>query len=323
MTRQILCLVFIVGTLGASFAQGENMQRQSTFEVATVKPSAPLDMTKIAADAQNGKMPRMGQHLSTGRAEYTYMALNELIAIAYDVKTFQIQGPTWLATQRFDIVAKFPEGSSKADAPAMLQQLLAERFKLTVHRDIREQKAYALVVYKHPPNLKVADTPSEAEVNATSTQGQTVPDDAEQPVHVSTSPDGTITINMGKKGVIKEKIDMATQTMHFESSRITMAGFADTLTRVLQTSGSSKWQVVDETGLSGNYQVAIDISLSDLMSAAGAHIPGGGTGEFGSDPGGGSTVFVSVERLGLKLEPRKARLEQLIVDSVEKAPTEN
>ena len=51
--------------------------------------------------------------------------------------------------------------------------------------------------------------------------------------------------------------------------------------------------------------------------------PGGGTTEA-SDPGGaGSTIYATVEKMGLKLEPRKAPVEQLVVDSAEKMPTEN
>jgi uncharacterized protein (TIGR03435 family) len=53
------------------------------------------------------------------------------------VKPYQITGPDWMSTTRFDIVAKMPEGSKKGDAPKMLQTLLEERFKLTTHRDQR------------------------------------------------------------------------------------------------------------------------------------------------------------------------------------------
>jgi uncharacterized protein (TIGR03435 family) len=87
--------------------------------------------------------------------------------------------------------------------------------------------------------------------------------------------------------------------------------------------------------LTGHYEVALSLSLADLMAAAraqGANMPGGG-GNAGSpgggaaeasDPGGGgSSVYASVEKLGLKLEPRKAVVQQLVVDSAQKTPTEN
>jgi len=104
------------------------------------------------------------------------------------------------------------------------------------------------------------------------------------------------------------------------------------LTNVMQMGGTGGRQVVDMTELKGNYEVALDISLADLMAAAraqGVNVPGpaGGAdpsaGSLPADPGGGTTVFDSVQKLGLKLEPRKANVEQLVVDSAEKAPTEN
>jgi uncharacterized protein (TIGR03435 family) len=124
------------------------------------------------------------------------------------------------------------------------------------------------------------------------------------------------------------------QTMTLESSNVTMAGFADMLTSVLQRGGGDSRQVVDMTGLKGNYQVAVEFSFANAMAAARAQGmvpptgPGGGAADaspasVASDPGGGSTVFASVKKLGLKLEPRKAMVEQLVIDHVEKAPTEN
>src|ERR1017187_8137767 len=57
-----------------------------TFDVASVRPAPPLDMAKLQADMQAGKMPRFGPHVDASRAEYNYMSLKELIANAYKVK---------------------------------------------------------------------------------------------------------------------------------------------------------------------------------------------------------------------------------------------
>src|ERR1700688_4583142 len=101
-------------------AGGALAQTGPTFEVATIKPAAPLDRMKIAAGIQAGQMPKIGAHIDRARAEYTYMAIKDLIGLAYNVKPYQITGPDWIASQRFDIVAKLPEGASKDDAPQML-----------------------------------------------------------------------------------------------------------------------------------------------------------------------------------------------------------
>ena len=118
------------------------------FEVATVKPAAPLDMQKMAADVQAGRTPRIGMHIEADRADYIYVPLKQLIALAYKVKPYQVSGPSWMDSTRFDIDAKLPDGASKDDVPAMLQNLLQERFKLAVHRDSSEHKVLALVVAK-------------------------------------------------------------------------------------------------------------------------------------------------------------------------------
>src|ERR1039458_3016198 len=73
---------------------------------------------------------------------------------AYAVKGYQINGPKWLDSERFDIVAKIPKGATKEQFQLMLQNLLAERFKLTLHHETKELPMYALVVGKGGHKLK-------------------------------------------------------------------------------------------------------------------------------------------------------------------------
>jgi uncharacterized protein (TIGR03435 family) len=96
--------------------------------------------------------------------------------------------------------------------------------------------------------------------------------------------------------------------------------------------GGNGRQVVDLTGLQGNYDVAVEFSLADLVAGlreTGISIPvgpgagGPGAGAAAADPGGDSTVSEALGRLGLKLQPTKAPVEQLVIDHVEKAATEN
>ncbi|SPE39264.1 conserved hypothetical protein [Candidatus Sulfopaludibacter sp. SbA3] len=75
-------------------------------------------------------------------------SLQDCIREAYGVGDAQILGQTWLKPDRYDIVAKMPLEARQNQRPAMLQALLAERFKLAVHREIREMPVYALVVAK-------------------------------------------------------------------------------------------------------------------------------------------------------------------------------
>ena len=106
-----------------------------------------------------------------------------------------------------------------------------------------------------------------------------------------------------------------------------MAAFADTLSRFFDR------PVVDLTELKGTYQVALDLSMEDLRNAArtmGIMGPGMGAGRDGarppadaaSDPAGLS-IFAAVQQLGLKLDPRKVPIDFVVIDHLEKAPTEN
>jgi uncharacterized protein (TIGR03435 family) len=236
-----------------------------------------------------------------------------------------------------------PDGAQKDDAPAMLRALLEERFKLTAHSDTQEHPVLGLVVGKGGPKLKEAAVPTTPvepiDENAPLKPGEFTIQGPDGPARVTRSDDGTMKVNMGAKGTITQKIDMANQTVHMESSSTTMAGFAEMLTTMMQMGGSGGQQVMDMTDLKGNYEVAVDFSLADLMVMArekaremgisGMGTPGGpvaadSTPASGAtDPAGRSSLYTSVEKLGLKLETRKAPVEQVMVDHVEKTPTEN
>lgn len=176
--------------------------------------------------------------------------------------------------------------------------------------------------------------PQPIDVNAPLKPGETKMDTPDGPIILKRNSDGSTTMNMGAKGTIKTTLDAQSQTIHLDSSMVTMSGFADMLSAFLQMSGNGM-QVIDRTELQGNYQVSVEIALSDLMAGirdAGIDLPvaprpsggsGSGPAAAASDPGGGSTLFVSVQQMGLKLEERKAPVQQLVIDHIEKTPTEN
>jgi uncharacterized protein (TIGR03435 family) len=83
--------------------------------------------------------------------------------MAYGLRDYQLEGPEWLRTQNFDVVAKFPEALPKdrekynTALHAMMQRMLADRFKLTFHRDQKILPVYALMVGKS--GLKFKEVP--------------------------------------------------------------------------------------------------------------------------------------------------------------------
>ena len=115
--------------------------------------------------------------------------------------------------------------------------------------------------------------------------------------------------------------------MHIESSSLNMAAFAEDLTRYLDR------PVLDKTGLKGNYQVGLDVSMEDMrnfmmkQSFPGGPAPGdsGGRGNpsagTGSADSAGFSIMSSLQALGLKLETQKAPMEVVVVDHMQKLPS--
>lgn len=137
-------------------------QQPAEFDVATIKPSAPQTDGRTHV--------RMSSDTSTGDLHYSNVNLKQVIARAYNVQQYQVSGPDWIETERFDIVAKFPPRAKPDRLPLMLQSLLAGRFKLTIHRETKELPIYSLVVAKGGPKFKAVDSASGITTNSNRTR---------------------------------------------------------------------------------------------------------------------------------------------------------
>jgi len=302
-------LLLTVLLAAAAEAQTAAPSRKLEFEVASVKPTA-VDEIKFRSGAAT-----LGSRVYGDRAEYTYMTLRQLIAEAHQVRSWQVEGPDWLTTERFDVVCKMPAGSRKEDAPLMLQSLLAERFQLAAHRELKEQAVMALVVSKDGPKLK--ESHSEAPLNA----GE--PSEVDRAANKKKG--SSLDMTVGTTG-LRMTLEPTNSSVHVEASRMTMAYLADLLGR---SSFGNGHPVVDMTELEGSYEVILDIPLAafGLAVTADADVPDGSAegppgAAAASDPGGGRKLD-SLKSLGLELVSRKAPVEHLIVDHAEKRPTEN
>ncbi len=120
-----------------------------TFEVASIKPN--LTGGGHSDVDVDGNLLRMKN-----------VTLKACLTWAYRVTDAEVAGPPWLESERFDIVAKTESGRPR---PEMMQALLAERFKLAVHREAKELTVYSLVVAKSGPKLKKVD-PGEADTTS-------------------------------------------------------------------------------------------------------------------------------------------------------------
>ena len=147
----------VFGSIGAPEVRAQaRAAAPPAFEVASVKPA--------------GTSCRGSRSIDSQQVRYGNFSLKGLVRDAYRVEQYQINAPEWLDSQCYDIAAKLPEGASKEQIPAMLQALLAERFRMTVHKEIRRDRVYALVVAKSGPHLKESkgqsDRPQGVELHA-------------------------------------------------------------------------------------------------------------------------------------------------------------
>lgn len=248
-------IVLISFTLLAPvLALGQAPPATLAFEVATVKPAPPLNPGAIA----QGQMPHIGMNIQGSRVDIGFMSLADLIPAAFKVKPYQVSGPDRMRFERFDILAKMPDGATKEQVPEMLQSLLAERFQLKIHRETREGPIYALVVAKGGHKLKESPPDPDAPATEPSPGGLTLPNGA-----------GQIKIDRANGGATVVSPQRSTTRMSMTPDR----------------------------------HMRMEMSKT-------------------SDPAG-SSIFTSVQQLGLRLEPRKMPLEYIIIDHVEKTPTEN
>ena len=258
--------------LSASAVFGQTADAKVEFEVASIKAAQPL-----AAQAAAGKL-HVGMTIDGARVDIGSLSLADLIPIAFRVKPYQVSGPGWMSSERFDVIGKIPDGAGKEQVPEMLQALLADRFKLTIHRDNKDQPVYALVVGKNGSKLKEAVPEPEPPPSA---------DDSKKGIVIG-SADGSQTrvIQDGKGLVVRggQTGNMRMRpgpdgSMRMEASNMTMVALADALARFAGR------PVIDMTELKGGYQVTLDLSMADMIKAA--RVAGFAGGAQGGGPPGG------------------------------------
>jgi len=277
---------------------GQAVPARLEFEVASIKPSPPIvGVPQVSA----------GVHIDGAQVRFNMLSLSLYIQIAYRVKLYQVVGPEWLKSERFYIAAKLPDGSTREQVPDMLQALLADRFKVKLHRDTKDFPVYGLVVAKG--GLRIKESPADLE----SESG----DAAKGAVNVTANggPGGT-TINFGAGSYF------TFANNRLEGKKLTMVQLADTLARFVDR------PVVDATELKGNYDFTMEFSAEDYRAmmirsalAAGVVLPPGA--EKLLESASGDSLFTAIQTLGLKLDSRRAPLEVLVIDQMQKTPTEN
>jgi uncharacterized protein (TIGR03435 family) len=312
--KPIMSKLAVFCLLGASIGAGKLSATGPEFEVASIRLTP-----------ESGKL-RQGMTTNGGRVEILGMTLMNLIPLAFRVPQSQVNGPNWMAGQRFDIQARMPPGVPEDQIPEMLQALLADRFKLMVHRQSKEQAVYALVVSKGALKLKPASSEADANTPTIAVDPALPPPTAVVPlgggqVRLTDDPkDRAGTLSGSRTGTVRMAMG-ADGTMHLDAPNMSLEGLSDVLTQLLRQ------PVVDMTGIKGRYQMALEIPRGNVANDAGAApAQAGGAGLQGVPTASApmeNPIFSAVQKLGLKLESRKMSVEVVVVDHLEKAPTEN
>ncbi len=265
------------------------------FEVASIKPAPPLvENTKI------------GVHIDGALVTCNSFALRDYITMAYRVKMYQVVAPEWVGSQRFDIRAKLSAPLKDRDQlPGMFQALLADRFHLQLHHESRQLPVYALIAAKG--GLKLKESPPDTGTDAA--KAGTVD------VNASGSRNGT-TVDFGRGSYFNFGGN------RFEARKITMPSLADMLARFVDR------PVVDMTDAAGVYDFKLEVSPEDYQAmmirgaiAAGVNLPPQALRAL--DNSSGDSLGAALQTVGLKLDPRKAPIDVLVIDRVDKTPTEN
>jgi uncharacterized protein (TIGR03435 family) len=214
-----------------------------------------------------------------------------------------LSGPTSIQTQLYNIVANVPEGTTKEQFALMLQRLLEERFKLSMHRQSKEQPVYELTVGRGGPKFtQSVEEPPAADGG---------PPDNPKPLaaaKIAFDQDGYPVIPPGAGFRVAMRGGRTTHVFN----KTSMDEF------VAELSGLLARPVINATGLDGKYDITLHY-VEDSQQINGREVPAPAAGP---EPGP-SIVSAVPSQLGLKLDSKKATIDTFVVDHVESVPTAN
>ena len=254
-----------------------------TFEAASVKPS-------------DSKLPGMGiRRQPGGRFNTINTPVKLLITFAYQIQDYQLVGaPGWINNDRFDIVAKFPgdppaivPGSGADHMMLAMRTLLADRFKLVVHRETRQLDTYALTLVKPGqagPAMKPANDEDCSPAAFAARRGAPPPAPGTPPI-VCGIQQGPGRIRFGGYPL-----------------SVFASGISSRLGRA----------TVDHTGLTGNWK--FEVTYAAEVPPPGALPPG--VEPPAVDPNAPDLFTAIREQLGIKIDSTKGPVDVLVIDSV-------
>ena len=286
MRRAILmataCVAFVTPTFHARLslsAQAPN----TAFDVASVKPNKTGD-GRVMVGVQPG-----------GRFTATNVPLRMLLRQAFNVQDFQIVGgPEWITSDRFDVVAKAPDGvefSADVMRP-MLRSLLVERFKLAFHNETRDMAIYALM--KARPDGKLGAGLTAAAVDCAAARGRRGGGPPPAPPQPGQKVECGMMIGPGRLNAGGMPMSNLATSLSPQVGRI----------------------VVDKTELTGNYDFELTYAPEALGGGVGAPPLVNGN-PIQVDPNAPNLFTALQEQLGLKLDSQRGPVDVVVIDRLE------
>jgi uncharacterized protein (TIGR03435 family) len=282
-----------------------------------VDPNAQFDAASVKAFDANGSGPSR-MMLQPGRLEANGVPLRLLLRQALRVQDYQIVGaPDWIATERYSIVAKAPEGAPANATPVMLGNLLKERFRLVTHSESRELPIFNLILARQDgrlgPNLKAASPECQAEVQARR---------GGPPAGGRGAPGGPGGAGGPGRGAAPPPPDFS-QPALCGTMRIGPGlgnGGGQPMAQIVQLLAQFTGRpVYDKTGLTGLYD--FELKWAPDSSGAGAAPLGPappGAPPVPVDPDAPNIYTAVQEQLGLKLESARGPVDVVVVDHIER-----
>jgi uncharacterized protein (TIGR03435 family) len=264
------------------------------FEVASIK------VNKSSNPADSNFPLGIGDDMRSvgGLFSVTHMSLRGIVAFAYKLTgniDYVVSGlPSWLDSEHFDIEAKAEGNPTKDQFRLMVQSLLADRFKLSMHHETREIPVFALVLSK-PGKTGPQLTPHTDDATCLTVLSESYPSSPAAPL--PPVPCGTLaTLQASRTG-----------TFRIGGRGVPLQMLASSLV------GAQSFErpLVDQTGLTGTFDFWLEWSPQTVQTN-GVPVPG-----VQSDPMGPSLQEAVRDQLGLKQEPQKVPVDVLVIDHIE------
>ena len=240
----------------------------------------------------------------------TGVPVRQLIVQSYGIQPNQlIGGPDWIASDRWDIQVRADGPVTPPQMNLIMQQMLADRFKLVTHRETRELPIFELKLARNDgkpgPELKPAAVDcGRGRPGGPPPQGGTAVGRGDAPGRGGPAPLGgcRMLMTMGRVEAMGQSLGALTTFLSQQMQRL----------------------VVDKTGLTGSFDLVLSWTPDGFKPGVAQNLPPGPPGSAlpPIDPDGPPLVTALQEQLGLKLEPSRGPVEVLVIDSVQQ-PTEN